>query len=139
MPKKLRFKKLSSLLRVAIDDLRKIERRKNYVVNMVDWYCKHGTVACEVCMAGAVMACRLDIPDSAVSMEPCDFSDDVGRKLQAIDYLRFGHVDYACLVMGLQLPLALAGQIQVAEYRLDRKQFFRDMESLVKTLKRNGL
>lgn len=57
--------KLSDLLELAVNDAMSLENSNNYVLNMLDWhspYVETTGTKCNVCMAGAVMACTLKVP-----------------------------------------------------------------------------
>lgn len=103
-------KKLSSLIKICLRDMRKAEALpEEYVINMTEWYspkqllsCQlnDGTVVkqhkiCVMCAAGSVMAFSLanDRQKNRV-LAPDDFGDNEAQ-LQAIDYLRQGECDSA--------------------------------------------
>ena len=46
--------KLSDVILIALEDLEKAEKSKEYEIDMDDWYKPNGV--CKVCFAGAVMA-----------------------------------------------------------------------------------
>lgn len=95
MTKKTLPDKPSALIRLALDDLRKVERSKRYMVDMGWW---HDTgvhlrdpIKCVVCFAGAVMAGTLSVPIQD-NCTPDYFDADVEAKLIALDYFRDGNV-----------------------------------------------
>jgi hypothetical protein len=92
MKKKLP-EKASALLRIAVEDARKLQKTKGFKLNMRDWVAPKGK-ACEVCMAGAVMVCRLGVrTDRYVMPDSTDFED----ALECINSMRCGrfseHID----------------------------------------------
>jgi hypothetical protein len=84
-------KKLSELIRLALTDLRKVERNKNYKVDMNTWHTPNGV--CRVCLAGAVMAGTLGADPTTVAA-PSYYGRDSG-KLAALDEVRCGYLEDA--------------------------------------------
>ena len=86
---------LSELIMVAVNDARKLDRKKYWPYYASYHYAhpKHG--GCSVCDAGAVMAGTLRL-DHATTAEPTDFPDSVQRKLLALDLARQG--DYSSAI-----------------------------------------
>ena len=86
---------LSGLLRVAVEDGRKVQADPRYVFDMSIWHdpmkVEGEDTVCSVCMAGAVMAMRLDAPIEKV-VDPDNYQDkgDLEFQLRAIDNLRSG-------------------------------------------------
>lgn len=85
---------LSDLLTMALDDVEQIEQQPGYVLDMYHW---HAVIddQCHVCMAGAIMACRLGVPfKTLVTLDP---TVDVwwAPALRAANALRTGEVGYA--------------------------------------------
>jgi hypothetical protein len=92
-PKKLP-NTLHGLLTVAVKDAQKIEITPGYTMNMRVWH-ERSLGSCQVCVAGAVMACTLGVPrDQTATASSSTFGDN-GVKLRAIDYLRMGDTDQA--------------------------------------------
>jgi hypothetical protein len=101
-------KKLSSLIGIALRDLRKAEKSDKYIIAMESTFHLPTTVtctandgelliseqdACIICAAGSVMAFSLN---TGIGMEktPSDFAGNT-HQLQAIDSLRMGHARIA--------------------------------------------
>lgn len=57
--------KLSALIKVALKDLKKVEKDKNYKVNLSMWHQTFDDDVCYVCLAGAVLAKSLKIDRKA--------------------------------------------------------------------------
>lgn len=51
----------SAIIRLAINDLTKVEKNKNYKIDMTEWHLKFENGPCYVCLAGSVMANTLKI------------------------------------------------------------------------------
>ena len=80
--------KLSSLIRVALDDLHKVENDPKFRVDMSDWY--HSNSHCAVCFAGGVMAFSLGKGANGGHQYPENFGRQNEGKLVAIDQCRIG-------------------------------------------------
>jgi len=99
----LRFKKPSSLLQCALDDLKKVERdRKKYHVDMSLFHQPDGKV-CSVCLAGAVLvkSCNWD-HDRDFDDSYSKIDDRLDAQCIAIDCLRVG--DILCAFNTLAIP-----------------------------------
>ena len=104
-----------ALLRVALRDLRHVERDPRYEVQMGFWHTGTaqwgaGDDPCAVCLAGAVMARTLGA-DPGVLRRPWDYSEEVGRKLIALDALRCGSVAAGLAAFYGEAPETYAGRI----------------------------
>ena len=80
---------LHGLLRVAIDDARKLDRIK-YRPVWNQWHEPLSTNRCAVCLAGVVIAGSMGLSPS-VSCDPIYFERPVDRKLQALNDMRMGY------------------------------------------------
>jgi len=77
--------KLSDVIMIALEDLRKVERSKKYKIDMGLWHEPNG--ACSVCFAGALISqTEGATPDKYI--EPDNFEDEDERKFYALDHLR---------------------------------------------------
>lgn len=87
--------KPSELLLAAVDDLRLLSGSPDYVVNMNIWHTPLGGV-CHICLAGAIIAKRLNVPHSIVS-SPSYFPAIIWLKLLWInsvcEFLSVHHLD----------------------------------------------
>lgn len=91
--------KPSALLRVAVADAKKIEQTPGYCLNMGSWhraaadsFSYEPNDACEVCLAGSVMACTLQANRNR-SYDPEDFDQATSDKLRFIDDMRIGQLE----------------------------------------------
>jgi len=87
-------KTLHGLLKLAVEDAKKIEQMDGYELNMGEWHLGAGDEEpgrpCQVCMAGAVMVLELNMPKER-SVEPGDMAtSDYGRRMFAINSMRCG-------------------------------------------------
>ena len=80
---------LSGLLEAAVDDARSLDRDL-YLPNHVEWHCPDDYDHCEICLAGAVIAGRLNVRSYSES-SPKEFAYATAMKLSAIDKMRTGH------------------------------------------------
>lgn len=140
--------KPSELIRVALEDLAKIEDDPQFTIDMHQWFARDFTedhagnraTVCFACAAGAVISQRANIPTGAVYLDPQDFSDEVCNKLHAINRLRLGEVGVACLALGIDPPARVRMFYEVADYDHDNGKTFRaDLEKLADTLEAAGL
>ena len=124
------------LLELALNDLRKAERSKKYVVDMNHWY-KPNSV-CRVCLAGSVMAFSLsvvpdkDAPDREIV--PSDLGEAWDMALLGLDSMRFGSFHCVPGVAGelAELAYCKAGN---PTYEKDRPKWLRTIRKCVRILK----
>jgi len=86
----------SALIRLALDDLRKIEGDDRYAVDMYNWHCPSPLAAkCYVCLAGAVMAKSIEL-DPNIWASPTSMKTEIDAptrlKLCALDDFRTGSI-----------------------------------------------
>ena len=154
-------RKMSSLIKIALADMRKAEAKPDYFVVDMGVYFKPTNIvcctdsdfgweeiiinehpACVVCAAGSVMAFTLGKKDSKEELVPEDMSGN-DDQLMAIDSLRQGSVYEAAHV--LELPEGDSDKYRkfdcvIPEYdRKNPKPFHKAMEKLQKKLERAGL
>lgn len=91
--------RLSATVRLALKDLKKVERSPKYEVDMGTWHepvYQEGKEPekCVVCFAGSVMAKTLGAEFDAI-LDPEDFGSDNADKLNALDILRDGQIEFA--------------------------------------------
>jgi hypothetical protein len=92
---------LSGLLRVAVEDAKKCEADPRYELDMGVWHTpKDGADVCLVCMAGAVMAQRLEVAPTA-SLGLADL-DDGGEHFFAINAMRSGYLEEAASMLRVE-------------------------------------
>lgn len=117
----------SALLRLALDDLAKLEANPNYVVNMAVWLGN-----CQACMAGAVMLNSLGVTEP---MMPADFDEyDTKQKLRAINSFRMGDISDALFQLSIPLPEGLPRRVAITDYDDDPATFRTDLLSLATLL-----
>lgn len=126
--------KPSALIRLAVRDLEKAERARNYKVDMGTWHTPNGK--CRVCFAGAVMAGTLGASRKDC-LSPQSFGDDAA-KLESLDYFRTGHIRLGLQINGRETPAAVSNFAVVPDYDEDPKAFKRDMRKLATMLAKHG-
>lgn len=139
--------RLSDLIRVALADLRKVEKSKRYVVDMTRWHAneenEEGALRCHVCLAGAVMAKTLGIrADCNTNPDLIDpFSRDVRKKLLALDEVRKGNVSAALYLLDprASLPAVIDGWQEAPPYVHSSKAFHKYLGDLADQLQAAGL
>lgn len=85
--------KPSALLRLALDDLAKVEALSDrYQVDMERWHLPDAARSkCSVCLAGSVMAMSLGA-DPTMALDPYEWWDDtIEKKLELLNELRLGN------------------------------------------------
>lgn len=133
--------KPSELIRVALKDLKSVEKSPFYKVDMLRWH-KGLTLSrrCTVCLAGAVMARTLKMPIlKDITPYTHEFDDGLTNKLGALDSFRQGYIARALHRMGIGQPSELWPDFPVREYHDDKKGFHEDMQALSKILAEAGL
>lgn len=155
----------SALIRVAIADLKKAERSKDYMVNMGHYHlaskasydgetCTAEPATCHICLAGAVMAFSLGVP-STVTFAPSEYADDeLTDKLYALDHLRCGNLMDGLSKLGVSKTKISATQrvlipkeagkhrssyYSVPEYEHNKTAFKKEMLALADKLESVGL
>ena len=95
----------SKLIRVALRDLRACEDDDFYVVDMQEWHTpvyNYDYEVCAVCLAGAVMAQTLGLPDD-LEIDDTDlagYGDSVKNGLHALDFFRIGEIKAGLETLG---------------------------------------
>lgn len=129
--------KPSELILLALSDLKKVERSKDYIVDMSDWHQPNGK--CSVCLAGAVMAFSLGVSKKReISLSYNDFSTVNVEKLRALNSFRIGEIGGGLNCLGIDDYTGDRFQY-VASYIRDSVEFKSDMKKMAKYLKSKGL
>jgi hypothetical protein len=151
-------KKMSTLLLLAVKDLSKVEKRKDYRIDMNVWHSASGAVGkfgnqtkqCAVCFAGSVISNTLGL-DKDKTYVPADpfgeyFSDNIEfdqetiQKLYALNFLRQGYLYDAAREMGVTLPGNFKDYRRVVQYnKRNRRRFKLQMRQIARDLKKVGL
>lgn len=132
--------KPSALLELALNDLEAVEKLPRYMVDMVDWHqlrtvyimAKDGLgteshVVCSVCLAGAVLAVSLKVPED-LRITPLALKDRrLSTKLLTIDDLRIGDVKSALDNLDIPLPPGLAASYDMPAY--EKRHAYNDRAS----------
>lgn len=133
--------KPSELILVALKDMIKCERSRNYKVYMDVW---HELIlgSCAVCLGGSVIAQTLGAnlhENLTPNFMPHLRVSDV-RKLMALDKFRQGNVWTGLTIMRLRRKMPkMDGYIKVSDYHSNPSQFKKDMRAMAKYLKEKGL
>jgi len=134
---------LHGLLRVAINDLREVEKQpKKFVVDMGRWIGRAGAGKCKVCMAGAVLARSGVVGLRKLTKD----SWDLPCSMMVIDNLRLGCVEDAAneLYGDVEGSMMVANKLipsyfEVPSYSAARDEFYARLEALHKMLKAAGV
>ncbi len=144
----------SELIRVALNDLKKIEKDPAYTVNMNCWHIPAGTfifdtldpTECHVCFAGSVMAKTFDVA-IAESIRPDDFNDINNIKFRALDRFRRGDVSEGFSRLqrhqsyhteDFSFKNGVAFDRDITPYQRDAKAFHEGMRKLARDLEQAG-
>ncbi len=148
----------SELIRVALGDLKKVERqKKKFKIDMDTWVKPNGK--CSVCMAGSVMVgtLKMDIESAkrgVVEQERDDeysesFSPETGflpaffdrerKALEAINCFRTGDLSYGFAKIDIKWPAQFVTNIDVPAYSpRNPKKFHAAMNELADKLEEAG-
>lgn len=151
-------RKMSSLIKIALRDIRKAEATEKYIMDMNTFHSPTELVcsinegaevitrheACVVCAAGAVMAFSLKA-DPTKSLDPDNFNKNQNQ-LAAIDHLRQGLIHGAFEELNpdgwsekVEDKLDTIPQVQIPHYDRDAPEpFHKAMEKLEAVLKKSG-
>ena len=121
MSKKRLPKLPSALLRLAVNDLVKVERSKRYEVAMGDWHTGQcSDDVCHVCLAGSVLAKSLNIPKDAdfggVGWIYLPHGRYTELRLKALDSFRQGNIMYALRTLGSWYEKKFLGQANTDDW-----------------------
>lgn len=121
----------SDLLRLAVDDLTRVEADSRYRVDMGFWHKPttspdNGGVVCGVCLAGAVMAKSLEA-EINVSASPVNADDKTYNQLEALNSFRAGH--YVSAVHKLNYARCIDNETFYKLTKLLQKEFYSGPES----------
>jgi len=86
---------LHELLAVAMRDFRQVLEDPRYLVDMRAWHTPVGKNACQVCLAGSVLAKRLHTPLHTYAYEIGMRREPYWRHMKALNNLRRGQVGHA--------------------------------------------
>ena len=129
--------KPSSLIRIALADLKRIEKDPRYRVDMTQWHTPTGGL-CRVCLAGSVIAKTLQ-SDSLKYVTANYYSQRERLKFYALNEFRLGNIQGGLIHMGIDIPYKLLYGVPICEYSRDPEQFHRDMAELANLLEENSL
>lgn len=111
-------RKLSSLLRAAVTDAQTLQKDPRYTLNM-GMYHQAASKTCYVCMAGAVMARRLECAPNETVIPDRQRLGKWESRLLAIDAMRKGHFEYAARQLRMDPTLAQREAMVEAEKAVD--------------------
>ncbi len=138
----------SELIRIALDDLKKVEKDSRYVVDMRRWHMPdERRDPCSVCLAGSVIAKTFN-EDPRIYLSPSSYDIKLENKLLALNYFRVGDVSVAFTRLAYNnadyckkdFSYSNGGVFDrnIESYTRDRKQFHKDMRKLARDLERAG-
>ena len=137
--------KPSAILRVALADLYKIERDPKYYVFMGSYHDPRGYAvgkppeACEVCLAGCVIASSPASKGGSVYLGPGHFNATAAKKLRMLDAFMNGWIHEGLYQMRFSLPEGWLKTRVPTAYDVNPLKFKRQMRRLARDLERVGL
>lgn len=140
--------KTSRLIEIAVDDLRKCEKSKKYIISMSDWIDngigKEGEV-CYVCLAGAALAQTMKVKYfSGYEEDLIDplngYAREATYRARSLNRIRQGILTdiYTSDELDEQLR-KIENRYNVIDYHDDPKKFKRQMLGISKALAKIGL
>lgn len=151
-PEELSKAPLSAVIRVALDDLAKVEADPRYEVDMGVWHDDITPGRCHVCLAGAVMAGTMGIPptqevttpEDAIALYARDEMSDavshrINARLHALNLVRGAHISAALDFWFDIVPPKGAEWPTVTPYDVDPAAFRRDLLKVAAALEERGL
>mgnify|MGYP007059427276 CR=1 FL=1 len=132
--------KPSELIRVALEDVKKVENTPGYKVDLREWNVVHSDGKCHVCLGGSVLVERCGAKKGeglSKSLENGTIDSVVYSKLTALDMFRLGDVEQGLSFLGITVD-GLPEYLLVTDY-IDRDGFFRDMENMARMFEARGL
>ena len=127
---------IPTLLRIALEDIRKVERTADYEVDMRLWLERTGSV-CSACLAGSVMLRLLDddqeIFNSGWFIQPKLFGSNQNQ-LIASAYLEAGDVEYAYKSLDQIKPDTLPYAVKRPSYSVDPEGWWDAMQKMLDML-----
>ena len=138
---------LSTVLRIALEDLEATERLPGYVIDLQVYHdpdTDEHPGKCVVCLAGSVMARTLGIKPDVVS-GPNRHAKPIRDRIHAIDWARLGGFAFAAIELGYSdndvhkiYTLTGGDWADLTEYEDDPVQFKADMRAHIATLVKAG-
>ncbi len=130
--------KLSALVRLAVADLVACERDPAYRISMETYHAPLDDLCCWVCLAGTVIAKRLDAAPWH-DVKPHDFIRSIDWKLLALDVIRQGNINWALNVFhgdhDLRFPFE---RVDVPAYEDDPAGFKKALRRIADLLEKEG-
>lgn len=126
----------SKLIRLALSDLKKVERSKKYVVDMENWHLPIKG-KCHVCLAGSVISKSL-VGKPFEGLSPSFFNIKVKHALMAIDAFRKGECCDAFFLLSLDFSVGYSFTRNIIEYELNKKLFHEQLHKLADDLEEAG-
>ena len=134
--------KPGDLIKVALDNLNKVEKDPMYEVNMRDsWHRPFETDTvqkCSVCFSGEVMAKTMNLSRKNEIM-PNNFHYKLERKIRALDSFRKGNVEYGLLCLNFRKPDNMLPIFRVESYSHNPRKFKKDMKNMIEFFYGYGL
>lgn len=141
---------LSAVIRVALEDLARVEIDPRYKVDMGVWHDQIVPGRCYVCLAGAVMAGTMGVQpwqdiDSPIEAVAIWIGGDVGAmaksihaRMWALNRVRTGDIGVALARIGADRPVGVEWPA-VTPYDDDPAAFRRDLLKVAAALEERGL
>lgn len=130
--------KLHQLWAMTLEDLALTEQDDKYEVAMCVYYNKPKDI-CYVCAADClVRRGRVDLHEILIQ-EGQSRKDATWSKLEAIDALRMGNIEFAFRRIGYNFPKDKLKVFPIFDYHCDKEMFWQDARKLLEYLKQEDL
>lgn len=135
----------SEAIEQAIHDLEEVESDERYLVDMGEWHSPRDSDGkCHVCMAGAVMAKRYNLPITAyatpgygIVLQPFDTSTQM--RLCGLDMFRTGRIEEGLRLFGVENMSHGTKYRWTKSYEVDPTTFKRQILKLASDLRQEGM
>lgn len=127
---------LPTAIRQAVEDLKQCANDPKYKIDLGFWH-HWGDGVCHICFAGAVMARRLGVKQNTTTVAD-EFEGKENIILHALNYIRNGHVGFACKFAGITLKKSPPPFPRYYKFPTDNpKQFYDDMLAIADWIEKN--
>lgn len=145
--KPIRAKRPSTLLSIALRDLKKVHARGDIKIDMCVYYSDKAPWIndgkCSVCLAGSCLVGKKELKGYSGSLTPSSaLTDELRRQMWAINSLRCGDINSALSCLHVNCPDDLPRNVEMVDWEdtpAGRRRFYAYINRLIKLLRRHGV
>lgn len=145
--KPIRAKRPSTLLSIALRDLKRVHARGDIKIDMDVYYGDNdpwiNDGKCSVCLAGSCLVGRKGIKGYSGSLSPIhELPPELRLQMWAINSLRGGDIGSALDYLGVNHPTGLPHAVEMVGWEdtpAGRRRFYAYINRLIKLLKKHGV